>query len=55
MDLDKQRIAIKAFEAGLIKDPQWLDRLDDTVPLWVILDIALKLKDQLDPPNRPFD
>lgn len=55
MDLDKQAIAKKALEAGIIDDSQWLHRLDEQVPLWLILDIALRLKDQLDPPHKPFD
>lgn len=55
MDLKKQAIGARAIEAGLLKDPQWLDRLDEPVPLWVILEIVLRLKDHLDPPHKPFD
>ncbi|WP_314590091.1 hypothetical protein [Paenibacillus terrigena] len=55
MDMKKRTIGLKAIEAGLIKDPEWLDRLDEPAPLWLILNIALQLKEDLDPPHKPFD
>lgn len=44
---------IRAY--GIIKDPQWLERPDALVPLWVILEALLQVIDRFDPPNRPFD
>jgi hypothetical protein len=44
-----------AKDAGLIEDPQWLDRLEEPVPLWVVLDMLLRWIDRTDPQNGPFD
>jgi hypothetical protein len=44
-----------AQDAGLIEDPQWLDRLEEPVPLWVVLDLLLKWIDRTDSQNGPFD
>lgn len=44
-----------AQNAGLIEDPQWLERLDQPVPLWVVLDMLLRWIDRMDPQNGPFD
>ncbi|MBR2568791.1 MAG: hypothetical protein IKE34_06355 [Paenibacillus sp.] len=51
----KRNLFEQALATGIVKDPQWLDRLNEPAPLWVILDIALRLRDQIDPPNRPYD
>lgn len=51
----KVELGKKALEAGMIKDPQWLDRLDEPMPLWVLLEIAFKLIDKLDPPTISYD
>ncbi|MCG7406691.1 hypothetical protein MH117_04615 [Paenibacillus sp. ACRRX] len=55
MDNWKNELFRKAWEAGIIKDPQWCSRLDEPAPLWVMLDIALKLNEMFDPPHKPFD
>lgn len=55
MEAWKQELGRKALEAGLLKDPRWLDRLDDPMPLWVILEVALQLQDKLDPPTFSYD
>jgi hypothetical protein len=44
-----------AQDAGLIEDPQWLDRLKEPVPLWVVLDMLLKWIDRTEPQDGPFD
>ncbi|WP_256757396.1 hypothetical protein [Cohnella sp. WQ 127256] len=45
-----------AQDAGLIEDPQWLERLNEPVPLWVVLDLLLRWIDQTESGNgRPFD
>ena len=44
-----------AINAGIIEDPQWLERLEEPVPLWVVLDMLLRWIDRSDPQNGPFD
>ncbi|WP_165418320.1 hypothetical protein [Cohnella kolymensis] len=44
-----------AQDAGLIEDPQWLDRLKEPVPLWVVLDMLLKWIDRTDSQDGPYD
>lgn len=41
--------------AGIIKDPQGPIRLDEPVPMRVLLTCLLQLTERLDPPNRPYD
>lgn len=55
MEQDKSGIIRKAMEIGIIKDPQWIERLDEPVPLWVLLEIINTLHDVLNPPHKPFD
>lgn len=45
----------RALDNGIAKDPQWIERLDEPVPLWVLLDIVLKLHDAHDHPDKPYD
>jgi hypothetical protein len=55
---EQQRIKLigqMAQEAGLIEDPQWLERLEEPVPLWVVLDLILKWIDRMEPNNGPYD
>jgi len=44
-----------AQDAGLIEDPQWLERLNEPVPLWVVLDLLLRCIDRTEPGNGPYD
>lgn len=44
-----------AFDAGIVEDPQWLDRLDEPVPLWVVLDMLLRWIDREESQTGPFD
>ncbi len=45
-----------AQDAGLIEDPQWLERLNEPVPLWVVLDLLLRWIDRTEPNGRsPYD
>jgi hypothetical protein len=44
-----------AREAGLIDDPQWLERLNEPVPLWVVLDLMLRWVDRSESNNGPYD
>jgi hypothetical protein len=51
----KVELGKKALEAGMLKDPQWLDRLDEPMPLWVLLELAFALIERLDPPTVSYD
>lgn len=51
----KVELGKKAFELGILKDPQWMDRLDDPMPMWAILQIAFQLIERLDPPSISYD
>lgn len=44
-----------ALDAGLLENPQWLERLEEPAPLWVVLDLLLRSIDRMDPQNGPFD
>jgi|GEM_PF-350506 len=44
-----------AINAGIIEDPQWLDRLEEPVPLWVVLDMLLRWIDRNDSSDGPYD
>lgn len=44
-----------AMNAGIIEDPQWLDRLEEPVPLWVVLDLLLRCIDRSESPAGPYD
>ncbi|GLX71041.1 hypothetical protein [Paenibacillus glycanilyticus] len=55
MDDQKAEIIRKIKAYGIIKDPQWLDRPDELVPMWVMLDAIVRLIERFDPPNRPYD
>jgi hypothetical protein len=55
---EQQRIKMigqMAQEAGLIEDPQWLERLNEPVPLWVVLDLLLRWIDRTEQNNGPYD
>ncbi|GGA01540.1 hypothetical protein GCM10008018_54780 [Paenibacillus marchantiophytorum] len=55
METWKMELGQKAMAAGILKDPQWLDRLDEPMPLWVLLEIAFQLIEKLDPPTVSYD
>lgn len=55
MDERKAEVIRRIRSYGILKDPQWLERPDELVPLWVMLDAILELIERFDPPNRPFD
>ncbi|WP_438433024.1 hypothetical protein [Gorillibacterium sp. sgz500922] len=45
-----------AIREGLVeKDPSWKDALEEPLPAWVVLDIALKLLERVDPPSETYD
>ena len=51
----KLEIIKKALEIGLIDQPEWLDKPDESMPMWLALEIALKVIDRLDPPCIGYD
>jgi hypothetical protein len=55
MEAWKQELGEKAMILGIIKDPQWLDRMDDPMPLWAVLEIVVQLIEKLDPPTVSYD
>ncbi|MBJ6363605.1 hypothetical protein ACFOQM_20480 [Paenibacillus sp. GCM10012307] len=55
MEAQKSEVVKRIVESGLIKDPQWLERLDEPVPLRVMLEAMLELLDKVNPPHRPYD
>jgi hypothetical protein len=55
MEAWKQELGERAVLLGIVKDPQWLDRLDDPMPLWAVLEIVVQLIDKMDPPTVSYD
>ncbi|WP_248925508.1 hypothetical protein [Paenibacillus hamazuiensis] len=55
MDDWKVNLAEKALEKGIINDPQWLQKLDEPVPLWAVLDMMLQLVRKLEPEYSSYD
>ncbi|GIP32471.1 hypothetical protein [Paenibacillus sp. J2TS4] len=51
----KQEIVIRALKEGLINDPRWQDRLEEPMPAWAVLEIALHLLEKIDPPSIGYD
>ncbi|WP_168735542.1 hypothetical protein [Cohnella fermenti] len=55
LDERKKMIGQMAKEAGILEDPHWLERLDEPVPLWVVLDMLLKWLDRAELRDGPYD
>lgn len=55
MDQKIKVIGQMAQDAGLIEDPQLLERLNEPVPLWVVLDMLLRWIDKTEPNGGPYD
>lgn len=51
----KQEIVKRALAEGLIHDPKWLDKFDEPMPVWAVLELALHLLERLDPPGKSYD
>jgi hypothetical protein len=51
----KQKLGEAALEKGIIKDPQWLDRLDDSMPVWAVLQLMLELVERVEPSYTSYD
>lgn len=54
-DQMKQEIVKRALAEGLIHDPAWLDKPDDPMPAWAVLEVALHLLEKIDPPCSTYD
>ncbi|SIQ44099.1 MULTISPECIES: hypothetical protein [unclassified Paenibacillus] len=56
MEEHKESVIRKIRAYGIIKDSVWLEKPDEPVPMWVLLDALLQVIDRLDPSeDRPFD
>ncbi|WP_164821584.1 hypothetical protein [Paenibacillus koleovorans] len=51
----KLEIVKKALTEGIINDPQWLNKLDEPMPVWAVMELFLKLIEKLDPPYESYD
>lgn len=51
----REAVIRKLKEYNVIKDPQWLEKPDEPVPLGVFLDTIIELIEKLDPQDRPYD
>ncbi|MFC4101034.1 hypothetical protein [Paenibacillus xanthanilyticus] len=55
MDDRKIELVRRLKNTAIAKDPQWLERLDEPAPLWVVLDLMLRLMERGDESHMPFD
>jgi hypothetical protein len=51
----KQELFAKALQDGIINDPRWQELLDEPMPVWAVLELALNLVQKLDPPRNSYD
>jgi hypothetical protein len=54
-DQMKVEIIKRALAEGLIHDPRWIDKKDEPMPVWAVLEVALLLLEKLDPPCATYD
>ncbi|WP_186445561.1 hypothetical protein [Paenibacillus cremeus] len=55
MEAWKEKIGEAALQEGIINDPSWLEKLDEPMPVWVVLQLMLKLKEQLETNYISYD
>ncbi|MBP3967191.1 MULTISPECIES: hypothetical protein [Paenibacillus] len=55
MEERKLELVRKLSQIGIQKDPQWVDRLDEPAPLWVVLELIVEMMERRDSPHQPFD
>ncbi|WP_282935579.1 hypothetical protein [Paenibacillus sp. RC67] len=55
MEAWKQLIGEKALEKGIINDPQWLGKLDEPMPVWVVLELILKCMERMESDYSSYD
>ena len=51
----KQQIGEAALHKGIINDPHWLERLDEPMPMWAVLEMMLQLLERLEPTYSSYD
>ncbi|WP_308634442.1 hypothetical protein [Paenibacillus silvisoli] len=56
MEERKLELVRKLSRLGIQKDPQWLNRLDEPAPLWVVLEMMVEMMERMEAPHhQPFD
>jgi len=57
MEAWKQSIGEKALRKGIINDPQWLEKLDESMPVWAVLELFIQLLDkmEMEPDYNSYD
>lgn len=45
----------RAFAKGLLADRRYIDRPEEPLPAWVVLDVALRLLEQTEPSYASYD
>lgn len=51
----KLELVKRALAEGLIHDPHWIEKKDEPMPVWAVLEIALLLLEKLEPPSCTYD
>ncbi|SCW28417.1 hypothetical protein SAMN04487970_1001239 [Paenibacillus tianmuensis] len=51
----KRKIGESALTKGIINDPDWLEKLDDSMPVWAVLQLMLELLEKLEPQYTSYD
>ena len=51
----KVDIVKRALAEGLIHDPRWIDKKNEPMPVWAVLELAIHLLERLDPPGSTYD
>lgn len=55
METWKNAIGENALKKGIINDPSWLEKLDDSMPVWAVLQLMIDLMEKLEPQYTSFD
>lgn len=55
MDEWKTKIGELALQKGIINDPDWLEKLDDSMPVWAVLQLLLELMGKLESNYNSYD
>ncbi|AFH62141.1 hypothetical protein ACVNS2_15955 [Paenibacillus caseinilyticus] len=55
METWKKQIGERALHKGVIDDPSWLERLDEPLPAWAVLQMLLELMDKVEPNYSSYD
>jgi hypothetical protein len=55
MEAWKQLIGEKALQSGIINDPQWLERLDESMPVWAVLKLFLEFAEKFETRYNSYD